>query len=122
MAALAIRIIGGAVGGAIGTFIGDKIYKYVKREAPPKQIENNSQDIKSFQDLVNIKLNEQLNNTIAEEEKEKQNEVIEINSNKDIEPDDEVEFEIESLFVNDAIYDNNYFDYYSLYFGHEHKH
>lgn len=118
MAALAIRIIGGAVGGAIGTFIGDKIYKYIKREAPPKQLENNSQDLKSFQDLLNIKLNETFNNTNCEE-KDNKNEVIEINSNKDIQPEFDFEIEIENFFINDAIYDNNYVDYYSLYFGHE---
>lgn len=122
MSALAIRIIGGVVGGAIGTFIGDKIYKYIKPEvsASPKQIEHKPNDVNSFQDLLNIQLNDQLNNANCEE-KEKQNEVIEINSNRNIEPDDDFEFEIESLFVNDAIYDNNYFDYYSLYFGHEKK-
>lgn len=121
MSVLAIRIIGGVLGGTIGTIIGDKIYKYiyVKREQSytPKQIENKFDNVKSFQELMDIKLNESLNSTDSEENQNEENENKIRDINYDIDVD--IEDENESLFVNDAIYDNNYIDYYSLYFGHE---
>lgn len=116
MSALAIRIIGGVLGGAIGTFISDKIYhfiykpaKKIEQQLPPKQFDTKFQDVKSFEEIVAIELHEQENN--------EQHEDIITDTNLCI--DIEVANESEKLFVNDAIYDNTYIDYYTLYFGNE---
>lgn len=117
MSALAIRIIGGVFGGAIGTFISGQIYDYfnkpvkkIEQQSPPKQFDTKFQDVKSFEEIVAIELCEQENNKPSEHE----HLYIDINLCTDIENDNEHE----NLFINDAIYDNTYIDYYSLYFGH----
>lgn len=121
MSALAIRIIGGVLGGAIGTFISDKIYhfiykpvKKIEQQLPPKQFDTKFQDVKSFEEIVAIELHEQENNGPLRDE---QPEDIITDTNLCI--DIEVANESEKLFVNDAIYDNTYIDYYTLYFGNE---
>lgn len=120
MSALAIRIIGGVIGGAIGTFISDKIYKYMyiksKESYPAKQIDNTLQKAKSFEEILNIEFNKQSNNNVYQEDG---NKIKDINLNIDI--DIENDNKNEKIFINDALYDNNYIDYYSLYFGHEKK-
>jgi hypothetical protein len=121
MSALAIRIIGGVLGGAIGTFISDKIYHFIYRpvkkleqQSPPKQFDTKFQDVKSFEEIVTIELHEQQNNTPSRDEEHEH-----ITIDTDVYIDIENENESENLFINDAIYDNTYIDYYTLYFGNE---
>ena len=83
MSSLAIRIIGGVCGGAIGTYVSGKIYDYVynKKEIEntnsitktksnvnildekyDKKYENKISNVKSFEELLNIQIMEQLRN------------------------------------------------------------
>jgi len=113
--ALVIRIIGGVCGGVIGTYVSGKIYDYVynKPQLPlpptesPKNFESKFKDVKSFEEILNIQIKEQIDN-----------------SNKytyeyDNEHGNTIEFkniteEKETKFVNDALYDNNFNDYFEL--------
>jgi hypothetical protein len=111
---LVIRIVGGVCGGAIGTYISGKIYDYFNSRPQINSPETNHQipyyenkikDAKSFEEILQIQVKEQIENC----------------NKYDYEYDNEygntVEIkEKEIMFVNDAIYDNNYIDYYSLLF------
>jgi hypothetical protein len=120
MSALVVRIIGGVCGGAIGTFISGQIYDYiynkpvkkVEQPNPPQHFESKFQHVKSFEEILNIELREPENNNPLRNEKDAY--IIEIINNNN-----ENDNKDEKLFINDAIHDNTYIDYYSLYFGHE---
>lgn len=119
--ALVIRIIGGVCGGAIGTYISGKIYDYINKKPqlppppipePPKIFENKIKDVKSFEEILNIQIQEQIDNgnkITYEYDNEHGNTVTFKNIVK----------ERENVFVNDALYDNNYIDYYSLLFAYD---
>lgn len=120
---LVIRIIGGVCGGAIGTYVTGQIYDYVYNKPqlpppqppePPKNFESKFKDVKSFEaklplveEILNIQIKEQIDN-----------------GNKyDYEYDNEhgntIEFKNiiekqETKFINDALYDNNFDDYFEL--------
>lgn len=115
--ALVIRIIGGVCGGAIGTYISGKIYDYINRKPqlplpppePIKKFETKLENVKSFEEILNIQIQEHIDNgnkNNYEYDNEHGNTVI-IKNTK------------ETVFVNDALYDNNYIDYYSLLFAYD---
>jgi len=122
--ALVIRIIGGVCGGAIGTYISGKIYDYINQKPqlplpppePTKKFETKLENVKSFEaklplveEILNIQIQEHIDNgnkNNYEYDNEHGNTVI-IKNTK------------ETVFVNDALYDNNYIDYYSLLFAYD---
>ena len=115
--ALVIRIIGGVCGGAIRTYISGKIYDYINRKPqlplpppePTKKFETKLENVKSFEEILNIQIQEYIDNgnkNNYEYDNEHGNTVT-IKNTK------------ETVFVNDALYDNNYIDYYSLLFAYD---
>lgn len=113
--ALVIRIIGGVCGGVIGTYISGKIYDYInqKPQLPtPKVFENKLKDVKSFEEILNIQIQEQIDNG------NKNNYEYDNEHGNTVDIKNIVE-EKENMFVNDALHDNSYIDYYSLLFAHD---
>jgi len=109
---LFIRIIGGVFGGAIGTFVSGHIYDYFNRNEqppqnqPPENYEHKIKDAKTFEDILNIQINEHLNNQSIKNNYEYDNEygnTIKIDIEK---PED--------TFINDALYDNAFYDFYTI--------
>jgi len=112
--ALIIRIIGGVCGGAIGTYISGHIYDYLNRNRqpipqkplpPPEKYELKFKDAKSFEEILNIQVNEYINNQ---------------NGKNDYEYDNEqgntfnIKVEVpEETYINDALYDCNFYDFYA---------
>ena len=121
---LVIRIIGGVCGGAIGTFVSGKIYEFIRKnkipsaslEEPsePLKYESKINNAKSFEEILNIQLE---NETINQEEVEFKikdkfaiKEPILISHIEINEPTIEVR---ENIYINDTLYDNYYIDYFS---------
>lgn len=128
-----LRIVGVIVGGTLGGYISGKIGEYIynkKNKLPqidnsieinqiPVSSSNEKKKINTFEDILNREVNTQI---------DKNNTNTNTNTNK-IESDSDVYFndylkaledekkklqEKELLFINDAIYDNNYYDYILL--------
>ncbi len=81
--ALIVRIIGGLCGGAIGTYISVQIYDYLNRNrqpitqkpfALPEKYELKFKDVKSFEEILNIQVNEYINNQNGKNDYEYDNE------------------------------------------------
>lgn len=125
-----LRIVGIVVGGTLGGYISGKIGEYINNKKKP-QIENKpiSQDIKNPNISNNeIKVNYPKINSfddLLKREIELQKEE-QINQSEQVNPDSyyldyikalEIELEKqeeEKLFVNDAIYDGDFYDYFIL--------
>ena len=115
--ALVIRIIGGVCGGAIGTYVSGKIYDFIYSKPqlppcppePPKKFENRIKEAKSFEEILNIQVQEHIHNgnKYTYEYDNEHGNTVTIKNTK------------ETVFVNDALYDNNYIDYYSLLFAYD---
>ena len=113
--ALVIRIIGGVCGGAIGTYVTGKIYDYIYNKPqlppppaePPKNFESKFKDVKSFEEILNIQIKEQIDNAnkYTYEYDNEHGNTIELKN---------ITEEQETKFVNDALYDNNFNDYFEL--------
>lgn len=121
MSNLIIRIIGGVCGGAIGLYISGQIYDKLYNNKPPKLLkntspaeislsqkdnENKAKDISSFENILNIQIQEIQTNNINDNNLNLKNDTVNIspiivNNNKN-----------EELYINDAIYDNTYYDFY----------
>lgn len=114
-AALVIRIIGGVCGGAIGTYVTGKIYDYIYSKPqmppsppkPPKKFENKIKDAKSFEEILNIQVQEHIHNgnKYTYEYDNEHGNTIQFQNIKE---------EKETRFINDALYDNNFDDYFTL--------
>lgn len=112
--ALVVRIIGGVCGGAIGTYLSGKIYEYIYNKPkqlppplePPKKFESKIKDAKSFEEILNIQIKEQIDNgnKYTYEYDNEHGNTIELKNS--------IEQEKETKFVNDALYDNNFDDYF----------
>lgn len=113
--ALVIRIIGGVCGGAIGTYISGKIYDYIYNKPPlsppqlepPKNFETKIKHAKSFQEILNIQIQEHIDNgnKYNYEYDNEHGNTIQIKNS-------EVEKEVK--LVNDDLYDKSYEDYFTL--------
>jgi hypothetical protein len=108
--ALFIRIIGGVFGGAIGTYVSGHIYDYFNRNRqpmpPPEKYEPKIKDAKTFEEILNIQVNEHINNQSVKNNYEYDNEygnTFNINIEK-----------TENTFINDALYDCNFYDFYAI--------
>ena len=121
--ALFIRIVGGVFGGAIGTYISGHIYDYfnknrqpipqIKEHSQPPQYESKYKNVKSFEEILNIDIGQHIS---------KQFETEKINYEYDNEHGNTFEFknagekeEQDANYVNDALYDNAYDDFYRFY-------
>ncbi len=121
--ALFIRIIGGVFGGAIGTYISGHIYDYfnrtrqpipqIKEPSQPPPYESKYKDVKSFEEILNIDIGQHISNTL---------ETKKVNYEYDNEHGNTFEFtnaeikeEQDAIFINDALYDNSYEDFYRFY-------
>lgn len=118
MTSLFIRIIGGICGGVIGTFVTGQIYDYIyngphnSSSNQDKRNKNNSfQNAKSFEEIFNMVTIEKINEENDEYPCDRENK----NINKEIKPPNSLEMEKERTFINDAIYDNHFMDFYSIY-------
>ena len=117
---LVIRIIGGVCGGAIGTYVTGQIYDYIYKRPqqlppsppePPKKFESKIKDAKSFEEILNIQVQELIDNgnkNTYEYDNEHGNTI------KFRKPVNNILEEEETRFVNDALYDNNFDDYFTL--------
>jgi hypothetical protein len=105
MMELLIKIIGGVCGGAIGTFLSGKIYGYIynKPQITPIPYSGNDNTIKesimikkpkSFEDILKIRLQQHVDKYDNFNDDDANNKKI--------------------TFVNNALYDNNFEDYYAL--------
>ena len=114
--ALFIRIIGGVCGGAIGTYITGKIYDYIYNKPqqlpshlpePPKKFESKIKYAKSFEEILNIQIQEHIDNgnKYNYEYDNEHGNTIQIKN-------PEVEKEVKN--INNALYDNSYEDYFTL--------
>jgi len=112
MSEFIVRIIGGAIGGYISGKIYHHFYKNKNTTTnpplqPPKENKHNINDVSSFDDILNIQI-----------QKSQQNHDVTCNDNleqinkTDILFDKPERPEREQLYINDAIYDNTYFDFY----------
>ena len=100
MSAIAIRLIGGVLGGAIGTYVSGKMYDYIYTKKPePINQEKVIEPPKSFEEIL-------YNSVKAMEEKPPEHNDI----NPSVYPY-ETNYH-KKIFVNDAIYDNNFHDDY----------
>lgn len=119
MSALFIRIIGGVFGGTIGTYLSGYIYDYFNKNRqpipqikPPEIYKPKYQDAKSFEEILNIQIEEK--NTKVEDEifDDKYDDNISEPKIKNINSS----FKLEDVnFMNDALYDNSYEDFYQIY-------
>lgn len=111
--ALVVKIIGGVCGGAIGTYITGKIYDYISNRPqlsppplePPKNLESKIKQAKTFEEILNIQLQEHIDN-VNKDTYEYDNEhgnTINI-----------IEEEKEVKFVNYSLYNNNFNDYFTF--------
>ena len=120
--ALVIRIIGGVCGGIIGTYISGKIYEFIYKKKynnlikndniineskPPSIVNpdnisyNKYQNVHTFQDILQIELNEHINNKdIYDYEYDNTSNVIEENNKVD-------DFEDYYLFFSSVARENN---------------
>lgn len=120
--ALVIRIIGGVFGGAVGTYLTGYIYDYfnkirqpipqIKEPKQPFPYESKYNNVKSFEEILNIQIGEHISNQLDNQKNnyEYDNEygnVFEFN-NSGLRDE-------ETTFINDALYDNSYEDFYQLY-------
>jgi hypothetical protein len=118
--ALVIRIIGGVCGGAIGTYVTGQIYHYIYNRPqqlppsppePPKKFESKIKDAKSFEEILNIQVQELIDNGnkhTYDYDNEHGNTI------KFRKPVNNILEEEETRFVNDSLYDNNFDDYFTL--------
>ena len=106
-------LIGGTIGGYLSVKIGEYIYDNNKKKKP--QIENN-QKIKTVEDLMKREIEIQSKPDFdmgIKTESDSDNyfkDYLEILQNEK-----KIQQEKEILFINDAIYDNNYYDYIFTY-------
>lgn len=109
--ALFIRIVGGVLGGAIGTYISGNIYDYYNKKKPsqiqpPEKYEPIIKDAKTFEEILNIQVNEHKNNQSVNNNYDYDNEygnIFNINNEK-----------TEDTYINDALYDCTFYDFYSI--------
>ena len=110
-------LIGGTIGGYLSVKIGEYIYDNNKKKKP--QIENNienNQKIKTVEDLMKREIEIQSKPDFdmgIKTESDSDNyfkDYLEILQNEK-----KIQQEKEILFINDAIYDNNYYDYIFTY-------
>ena len=124
-------IIGGTLGGYISGKIGEYIYNNNKDKKIPKidnkieinQIPVSSSDdnkkTKSFEDLLNREIKIQSEQDLIIDNYKKKPEQIELDNYyldylKALEEENKHSKEKEILFINDAIYDNDFYDYILL--------
>jgi hypothetical protein len=102
---LFIRIIGGVCGGAIGTYISGHIYEYFNRNrqppqfkpiSPPDKYELKFKDAKTFEEVLNIQVNEHINN---------QNPKIDYEYDNEQGNTFNINVKTEETYVNDTLYD-----------------
>lgn len=119
MTSLFIRAIGGICGGVIGTYVTGQIYDYIytgshnsssKTNHPNKN--KSFQNAESFEEILNMEIIEKMNGEYNGENKDKDKDIC-----LEIKPPNPLEIEIEYTVINDAIYDNQYVDFYSIYFN-----
>lgn len=133
---MALRFAGIIIGGTLGGYISGKIGEYIYKKKLP-QIENNIENnieinqipVSSSDDTKKIKsFKELLNDEIKMSSNEKVNKIetnisntneIEIdnyfnNYLKALENEKKKQQEKEMLFINDSLYDNDYYDYIML--------
>lgn len=131
---MALRFAGIIIGGTLGGYISGKIGEYIYKKKLP-QIENNieinqipvsssddTKKIKSFKELLNdeIKMssNEKVNKieTNISNTNEMEIEIDNYFNNylKALENEKKKQQEKEMLFINDSLYDNDYYDYIML--------
>lgn len=115
---LVIRIIGGVCGGDVGTYISGKIYEYISNtpqqippypQEPPKKFESKIKDAKSFEEILNIQVQEYIDNVdknTYEYDNEHGNTIQFIKHVKNIEDKQDVN-------------DESYIDYYKLLFNYD---
>lgn len=114
---LVIRIFGGVFGGLIGTYVSGHIYDYWNKKIPQikppeKPVNDYSSKIihaKSFEEILNIELNDALENQTMK--------VNKLTYDYDNEHGNAVECIVEhtdDMYVNDSLYDCNYFDFYQI--------
>jgi hypothetical protein len=118
---LIIRIFGGVFGGAIGTYISGRIYDflYIRPQPPLTQppltqppltqpsTHQNKKEIKSFEQILENKVK----TTNDYEYDNEYGNTIDFNYKK----------EDETIFINDALYDNSFFDFYESLFSYENR-
>ncbi len=120
-ASLVIRILGGVLGSLAGTYVSGHIYDYFNRNMRTlPQIKSHEKPVsdhydskiihaKSFEEILNIELNEA-----------SKNQTMKVNKLKyeyDNEHGNALEIEVEQpddIVINDTLYDCNYFDFYQI--------
>ena len=118
---LFIRIIGGLFGGVVGAYLSGNIYNYfnrnkhtlhIKDKTPPETSppSSNYQNIKQFDDILNLEIEREANNTIT-----KENINYERSNSFEFKRNEDKEYTSEMTFINDALYDNNFEDFYQYY-------
>lgn len=90
---LIIRIIGGVFGGAIGTYVSGKIYDHFNKK--PTIMDKNIPD-------KNVNKDDQTN----------KEEYLQLKIENDIYYKNMIKPKEDDIYINDAIYDNTYFDFY----------
>jgi hypothetical protein len=128
-----IRIAGVIIGGTLGGYISGKIGEYIYNKKKIPQIDNSieinqipvsstdKKKIKSFEDLFDKEIKNQSEQEIINQNKnEHKNDFKSESDNyfdeylKALENENKKIKEKELLFINDAIYDNDYYDYILL--------
>lgn len=115
---LVIRIIGGVCGGAIGTYISGKIYEYIFNppeqiapypQEPPKKFESKIKDAKSFEEILNIQVQEYIDN-------------VDKNTYEyDNEHGNTIQFikDVKNIQHKQDVNDESYIEYYKLLFNYD---
>lgn len=109
---LFIRIVGGVLGGAIGTYISGNIYDYYNKKKPtqiqpPEKYDTIIKDVKTFEEILNSQVNEHKNNQSVKNNYDCDNNKHGNIFNNNIE-------KTEDIYINDALYDCTFYDFYSI--------